>query len=47
MMHMTDMETASFERLVQFKIALRRRGLKDGVRYANLETFMKRKFGRS
>ena len=46
MMNMINLETATFEQCVQFKIALRRRGMKDGVRYANLETFMKRKFGR-
>lgn len=42
-----EMERASFKELVEMKIKLRRRGLKDGVRYANLDMLMKRRFGRS
>ena len=41
-----QMETASFKELVEYKIKLRRRGFKDGVRYANVENAMKRRFGR-
>ena len=46
-MSMKEMESASFETLKNYKIALRRRGLKNGVRYANVETVMKRRFGRT
>ena len=46
-MGMKKMETASFEELVKFKVALRRKGYKDGVRYANVEAVMKRRFGRT
>ena len=42
-----QMETATFDRLVAAKIALRRAGRKDGVRYANVEAAMKRRFGRT
>lgn len=42
-----EMEKASFKELVEMKIKLRKRGLKDGVRYANLDMLMKRRFGRS
>lgn len=40
------MESASFDKLKNYKIALRRRGFKDGVRYANVCTAMRRRFGR-
>ena len=46
-MGMKQMETASFEELKEYKIALRKRGHKGGVRYANVEEAMKRRFGRS
>lgn len=45
-MSMKQMEEASFETLVKYKIALRRRGMKEGVRYANVSEAMKRRFGR-
>ena len=45
-MSMTTMEKAPFEALVKYKIALRRKGMKDGVRYANVSETMKRRFGR-
>lgn len=41
-----QLENASFETLKNYKIALRRRGFKDGVRYANVCAAMKRRFGR-
>ena len=44
---MAEYETADFKTLVGAKIALRRRGFKDGVRYATLESVMKRRFGRT
>ena len=40
------MESASFDELKNYKITLRRRGFKDGVRYANVCLEMKRRFGR-
>ena len=46
-MSMKQMDSMSFKELVEVKARLRRRGLKDGVRYANLESFMKKKFGRT
>lgn len=46
-MGMKKMESASFETLKNYKIALRRRGFKGGVRYANVEAIMKRRFGRT
>ena len=42
-----QMNAMSFKELVAVKTRLRRRGLKDGVRYANIESFMKKKFGRT
>ena len=45
-MSMKKMESASFEALKEYKIALRRKGYKDGVRYANVSSVMKRRFGR-
>ena len=45
-MSMKDMEEATFESLKKYKIELRRRGLKGGVRYANVSFVMKRRFGR-
>jgi len=45
-MSMKQMEEAPFEALVKYKIALRRKGMKDGVRYANVSETMKRRFGR-
>lgn len=42
-----QMETATFDQLKMAKIALRRAGRKDGVRYANVEAAMKRRFGRT
>lgn len=42
-----QMETATFDQLKLAKIALRRAGRKDGVRYANVEAAMKRRFGRT
>lgn len=45
-MSMKQMETASFDELVKFKIVLRRKGFKDGVRYANVSEILKRRFGR-
>lgn len=46
-MSMKQMESASFEELKNYKIALRRQGHKDGVRYANVELVMKARFGRT
>lgn len=46
-MSMKEMESASFEKLKEYKIALRRNGYKGGVRYANVELAMKRRFGRT
>lgn len=40
------LESASFDELKNWKIALRRRGFKDGVRYANVCEAMRRRFGR-
>lgn len=45
-MSMKKMESASFEELKEYKIRLRKRGWKHGVRYANVEAEMKRRFGR-
>lgn len=45
-MSMKAMESASFETLKNYKISLRRKGFKDGVRYANVSAAMKRRFGR-
>lgn len=45
-MSMKQMEEASFETLKNYKISLRRKGFKDGVRYANVSATMKRRFGR-
>lgn len=44
---LSKMETATFNQLKIAKIALRRAGHKDGVRYANVEAAMKRRFGRA
>lgn len=46
-MSMKQMETASFETLKNYKITLRRKGYKGGVRYANVELAMKTRFGRT
>ena len=46
-MSMKRMESASFEELKNYKIALRRKGYKGGVRYANVELAMKARFGRT
>ena len=46
-MIMGRLETATFDELKLAKIALRRAGRKDGVRYANIEWAMKRRFGRT
>lgn len=46
-MSMKQMESASFEALKEYKIALRRKGYKGGVRYANVELVMKARFGRT
>ena len=45
-MNTQKLESASFETLKNYKIALRRRGFKNGVRYANVCAAMKRRFGR-
>ena len=45
-MSMRQMESASFEALKEYRIALRRKGDKGGVRYANVTLVMKRRFGR-
>ena len=45
-MSMKRLESASFEELKNYKIALRRKGYRDGVRYANVSEAMKRRFGR-
>ena len=45
-MSMKQMESASFEALKEYKISLRRKGFKDGVRYANVSAAMTRRFGR-
>ena len=42
-----QMESASFEELKNYKIALRRNGYKGGVRYTNVELAMKTRFGRT
>lgn len=41
------MMSMSFDQLKDCKIRLRRRGLKGGVRYANIERVMKIRFGRT
>lgn len=43
----SQLETATFDQLKLAKIALRHAGRKDGVRYANVEAAMKRRFGRT
>lgn len=45
-MNMKRMESASFEELKNYKIALRKKGYKGGVRYANVVETMRRRFGR-
>lgn len=45
-MNRNRLESASFDELKNYKIALRRRGFKDGVRYANVVEAMRRRFGR-
>lgn len=46
-MSMRQMESASFEELKEYKITLRRKGMRGGVRYANVELAMKTRFGRT
>ena len=45
-MNAQELESASFDELKKYKISLRRRGFKDGVRYANVCAAMRRRFGR-
>ena len=42
----TALDAATFDELIQAKIAYRRAGMKDSVTYANLCWALKRRFGR-